>query len=133
VLKRISILLMAVLLGLALAANVAVAVPLDGKGAKNANADELVEGELPQGSSDTPSGWGTVTSQFATSTGAVGDHASGFSEPRLGVGNVARTDHAPGDQPGDHACDVDGDPNTSPGSTMGIPGTSCTGDPGRVT
>ena len=35
--------------------------------------------------------WGTVTSQRASTTHDVGEHSSSFaSEPRLGLGNVAR-------------------------------------------
>jgi len=132
VLKRISALVLAVLLMLTLAPSVALAEPPPDKGACENAVNDCSEEPKVTGPSGTPNGWGVVTSQFATSTGAVGDHASGFGEPRDGVGNVAHSDGAPGDQPGDHACDVDGDPTTSPGSTMGIPGTSCTGDAGRA-
>ena len=44
--------------------------------------------------------WGSVSSQFAQSEpGALGDHASSFDSPRLGIGNVAYINtgtHQPG-------------------------------------
>jgi hypothetical protein len=52
-------------------------------------------------SPDNPSCWGAATRDFAQSaTGAMGQHASSFDSPRLGIGNVAFlfTDtHQPGD------------------------------------
>jgi hypothetical protein len=35
--------------------------------------------------------WGTVVSQRATTYGDIGTHSSSQSEPRSGVGNLART------------------------------------------
>ena len=50
---------------------------------------------------DNPSCWGEVTRQFAQqSPGAMGEHASGQTSPRAGIGNVAElfTDtHQPGE------------------------------------
>lgn len=69
-------------------------------------------------------GWGVVVSQQATTStpGAIGEHVSSQPTPHQGLGNVARTDGAPGDRPGDHACFVDGlDTN---------PLTNCTSAPG---
>jgi hypothetical protein len=70
-------------------------------------------------------GWGAVVSQQATTTapGTIGQHVSSQPKPHQGLGNVARTDPAPGDKPGDHACFVDDlDPN---------PLTVCTNAPGK--
>jgi hypothetical protein len=54
-------------------------------------------------------GWGAVVSQQATTNtpGTIGQHVSSQPKPHQGLGNVARTDPAPGDKPGDHACFVD--------------------------
>ena len=49
-----------------------------------------------------PNCWGEVTSQFASGPGNLGEHASAQEEPRQGVGNVAKTDVAPGDHVSDH-------------------------------
>jgi hypothetical protein len=50
---------------------------------------------------DDPSCWGQVTRQFAGSyPGAMGEHASGQSSPRAGIGNVAELftgTHQPGE------------------------------------
>jgi len=51
-----------------------------------------------------PNGWGTVSSQFATINGGLGEHASQQEEPRQGVGNEARNDPQPGDHVSDHGC-----------------------------
>ncbi len=70
-------------------------------------------------------GWGAVVSQQATtsSPGTIGRHVASQPKPHQGLGNVARTDPAPGDHPGDHACFVDDlDPN---------PLTVCTDPPGK--
>lgn len=48
-----------------------------------------------------PSCWGAATQDFAQSApGALGEHASSFDSPRLGIGNVAflfTGTHQPGD------------------------------------
>jgi hypothetical protein len=48
-----------------------------------------------------PSCWGAATADFAQSApGALGEHASSFDSPRLGIGNVAELftgTHQPGD------------------------------------
>ena len=63
--KRL-IILSALLLALALPAQVAAAQPVN------------------------PSCWGAAASDLAqSSTGAMGQHASSFDSPRLGIGNVA--------------------------------------------
>jgi hypothetical protein len=46
---------------------------------------------VPAAFAATPqSCWGTVTMQRAVNFGDVGTHSSAQSEPRLGLGNVAR-------------------------------------------
>lgn len=48
-----------------------------------------------------PSCWGAASADFAQSApGALGEHASSFETPRLGIGNVAELftgTHQPGD------------------------------------
>lgn len=39
---------------------------------------------------DTSNCWGVVSSQLAQVEGGIGDHTSSQSNPRLGLGNVAR-------------------------------------------
>src|SRR3712207_5541017 len=56
-------------------------------------------------------GFGSAASQMAQNKeddgkGGLGKHASSQDTPRQGVGNVARTDDAKGDHPGDHGCFV---------------------------
>ena len=50
---------------------------------------------------DHASCWGAASADLAQSaTGAMGDHASSFDSPRLGIGNVAELftgTHQPGD------------------------------------
>ena len=50
---------------------------------------------------NNPSCWGAASADLAQSgTGAMGQHASSFAEPRLGIGNVASLftgTHQPGD------------------------------------
>jgi hypothetical protein len=42
------------------------------------------------GQPDSPSCWGAASADFAQSSpGALGEHASSFPTPRLGIGNVA--------------------------------------------
>lgn len=45
---------------------------------------------LANGGPTNPNCWGVVTSQRAATVHTIGDHASGQTEPRLGLGNVAR-------------------------------------------
>jgi hypothetical protein len=75
-----------------------------------------------RGKPGDPNCWGTAASQIATTfpAGSFGEHASSQEEPRQGVGNVARTDGAPGSRPSDHAALV--------GPQMGVP---CSVEPGR--
>ena len=51
-----------------------------------------------------PSCWGAASADFAQSApGALGEHASSFDSPRLGIGNVAYLftgTHQPGDLAG---------------------------------
>lgn len=53
---------------------------------------------------DNPSCWGQASTDFAQSApGAMGEHASSFDTPRLGIGNVANLftgTHQPGDLAG---------------------------------
>ena len=91
--RRISVVVVSVLLMVVLAATMA-ALPTF--------AEE-------NGKSGTKDGFGTAASQIATSNkdggkGGLGEHSSSQEEPRQGVGNVARNDGAEGDHPGDHAC-----------------------------
>jgi hypothetical protein len=53
------------------------------------------------GKPTNPDGWGSVVSDFAD-LGIMGSHSSQFSEPRDGLGNVARNDGEPGDDLGSH-------------------------------
>ena len=47
-------------------------------------------GAVLAGQPNNPSCWGAAASDLArSSTGAMGDHASSFDSPRLGIGNVA--------------------------------------------
>jgi hypothetical protein len=45
---------------------------------------------VPAFADDGRNCWGTVTSQRASTVHDVGEHSSSQSEPRLGLGNVAR-------------------------------------------
>ena len=47
--------------------------------------------EKTTGVPTNPDGWGSVVSDFAD-LGIMGSHSSSFSEPRDGLGNVARND-----------------------------------------
>jgi hypothetical protein len=105
-LRRISVVVLLVVLMLVLASPIALAEKLN-----------------------NPNGFGTVVSQKATTYGDVGEHSSSQEEPRQGVGNVARNDPEPGDHPGDHGCFVgrlDDQVGADPESA-----TDCNGDPGR--
>lgn len=50
----------------------------------------LVVTFVPAFADDGRNCWGTVTSQRASTVHDVGEHSSSQSEPRLGLGNVAR-------------------------------------------
>lgn len=45
---------------------------------------------LADGRPTNPNCWGVVTSQAAVAVGGIGEHASGQTEPRLGLGNLVR-------------------------------------------
>jgi hypothetical protein len=72
---------------------------------------------LPAAAQASPDGtncWGVVSSQAARSSGGLGEHASSFDEPRLGIGNVARLFGLAGPgELGSFLASVDGDPATS--------------------
>ena len=114
--RRISVVVLSVLLMLTLAGSAALADPPDGKGQPRASEPK------DTGSPKDPNCFGTAASQVATTfpPGSFGEHASSQEEPRQGVGNVARNDGAPGTRPSDHAALV--------GPQMGIP---CSKEPGR--
>ncbi len=60
--------------------------------------------------------WGVVTHQLATSGTGIGSHVSAQSEPRLGLGNVARLflgDDAKVYELGTLLASIDGNPATS--------------------
>ncbi len=96
--RRISVVVLSVLLMLALAGSAALA-----KEAKQT------------GKPADPNCWGQTASHMATTLppGGFGEHASSQETPRQGVGNVARNDGAPGTHPSDHAALV--------GPQMGAP------------
>lgn len=57
--------------------------------------------------------WGVVTSQRASTAHDIGAHASSQSEPRLGLGNVARAfGFSSVGELGSFLASVDGDPAT---------------------
>ena len=117
--RRVSVVVLSVLLMLALASSAALADPPDGKGQPRASEPKET------GSPKDPNCFGTAASQVATTfpPGSFGEHASSQEEPRQGVGNVARNDGAPGTRPSDHAALV--------GPQMGIPGSAGPGRSGR--
>jgi hypothetical protein len=116
-LRRISVVVVLVLLMLAFAGSAALAAPPDGKGQPGAT-----ETTKDTGAPTDPNCFGTAASQVATTfpAGSLGEHSSSQEEPRQGVGNVARNDDAPGTRPSDHAALV--------GPQMGIP---CSAEPGQ--
>ena len=121
--RRISIVVVSIVLMSVLAGSVALAAPPDGKG--QPGAAETKETGQP----DNPNGFGTVVSQKASHYHDVGKHSSSQDEPRQGVGNVARNDGAEGDHPGDHGGFV-GDLDDQVGADPdGV--TDSSGDPGR--
>jgi hypothetical protein len=50
---------------------------------------------------DSANCWGVVTSQRAVAYQDIGEHASSFEEPRLGLGNVSRAVVGEDAHPGD--------------------------------
>jgi hypothetical protein len=107
-LRRISVVVLSVLLMLALAGSAALAAPQAGKGQRASEPKDT-------GSPKDPNCWGQTASHMATTlpAGGFGEHASSQETPRQGVGNVARNDEAPGTRPSDHAALV--------GPQMGAP------------
>ncbi len=89
-----------------------VAMALPASAAAEEDPDKKVPGKPAH-----PNCWGTVVSEVGTTTHTVGEHSSSQEEPRLGVGNVARNDGAPGDHPSDHGRFV--------GGQMGLVDDSC--------
>jgi hypothetical protein len=155
--RRIISLLVATLLMVALAANVALAAQPEGKGQGEATDSTGKD----TGEPTDPNGFGTVTSQLGAGDHSVGDHSSGFApgqdentEPaqRLGVGNVSRTDSC-SDAATEEGCvsleDVINDNNLDPDGPVtdtggkpgdhaalidgidGNPDTDVSGDPGN--
>jgi hypothetical protein len=122
-LRRISVVVLSVLLMLALAGGAALAAPPDGKGQPGAGE------EKETGQPENPNGFGTVVSQKASHYHDVGEHSSSQDEPRQGVGNVARDDGSPGDHPGDHGGFVGGLDDQVGADPDGV--TDASGDPGR--
>ena len=108
--RRFSVVVLSALLMLALASSAALAERPAGKGKGCDGCDSKEKGQPAN-----PSGFGGAASQVATDKteatgtpgkGGLGEHSSSQEEPRQGVGNVARTDDAEGDHPGDHGCFV---------------------------
>ena len=121
--RRISVVVLSVLLMLALAGSAALAAPPEGKGQPGAKEDK------EQGKPANPNGFGTVVSQKGCNYHDVGKHSSSQDEPRQGVGNVSRNDGAEGDHPGDHGGfvgDLDDQVGADPDNV-----TDASGDPGR--
>ena len=58
------------------------------------------------GSPTNPNCWGTVTSQRASTLHDIGQHVSSQSEPRAGLGNVARQLYDLGLTSGPHVSDL---------------------------
>ena len=61
---------------------------------------------LADGSPTNPNCWGTVTSQRASTYHDIGQHVSSQSEPRAGLGNVARQLYDLGLTSGPHVSDL---------------------------
>ena len=126
-LKRISVLLMAVLLMLSLAGNAAMAQTPPNRDECDGVEDPLIcdkgqpgaDEAKEKGKPDDPNAWGSVASQLGDA-GVMGAHSSdpvpfveGHETPRNGLGNEARNDalaHGTpegadtGDHMADHAC-----------------------------
>jgi len=69
----------------------------------------------------SPSCWGVVTAQRATTEGDIGAHASSQDTPRAGLGNVARLLFDLGISSGPHVSDL----GTALASLDGLDATSC--------
>ncbi|HEX9330947.1 MAG TPA: hypothetical protein VF896_03590 [Anaerolineales bacterium] len=61
---------------------------------------------LADGGPTNPNCWGTVTSQRASTVHDIGEHVSSQSEPRDGLGNVARELYDLGLTGGPHVSDL---------------------------
>jgi hypothetical protein len=68
-----------------------------------------------------PNCWGVVTAQRATTLHDIGEHSSAQSEPRLGLGNVARLLFDLAVTAGPHVSDL----GSGLATLDGIPETSC--------
>src|SRR5215212_1355788 len=106
-LRRISVLLLAVLLVLSLAGNVAMAQTPPNRDECDGDRDDPLQCDKGQpgadetketGGPDDPNSWGAVASQLGDA-GVMGTHSSdpvsqvdGHETPRDGLGNVARND-----------------------------------------
>lgn len=79
-----------------------------------AAATMAMSGSAQAAGNDGTNCWGVVSSQAARSSGGLGEHASSFDEPRLGIGNVARLFglSGPGEL-GSLLASIDDDPATS--------------------
>ena len=66
----------------------------------------LVVPALADGRPGNPECWGRVTAQRASTTHDLGEHSSGQSEPRLGLGNVAHALFELGLTSGPHVSDL---------------------------
>src|SRR5687768_13998986 len=119
-LRRISVVVLSVLLMLALASSAALTERPAGKGQGCDGCEPKQQGKPDNPKPDNPNGFGSAASQVATDKGpntgtegkgGLGEHSSSQEEPRQGVGNVARNDGAEGDHPGDHGCFVAGQMN----------------------
>ncbi len=108
--RRVTVVVLSVLLMLALASSAALAERPDNKGQ---NCEAVTCEDKEKGKPDNPNGFGSAASQVATDKGpntgtpgkgGLGEHSSSQEEPRQGVGNVARNDGAEGDDPGSHGC-----------------------------
>ena len=133
--KRIAAVLLSAPLMLGFSTAVAYADQPPNKGQGGATEDKST------GAPTNPNGFGTVSSQLATTDTGIGDHTSRFApgqdddaEPaqRLGVGNVSRTDGGlttdpednTGGRPGDHAGLIDDGLDNNPD-------TDANGHPGK--
>ena len=99
-LRRISAVVLSVLLMLALASSAALAKPPAGKGQPGSEP-----GGKQTGKPTDPNCWGQTASHMATTLppGGLGEHASSQETLRQGVGNVARNDGADETRPSDDA------------------------------
>ncbi len=141
-LRRISALLLAVLLMLTLASSVALAAPPEGKGVPRAEEPKSTGSpDDPTTEANEANNWGSVASQLGNE-GIMGQHSSdpvpfvpGREVPRDGLGNVSRNDAGnegtdpaadTGSRISDHACIAAARP--VPGTTFQP---SCEAEPGQ--